>query len=283
MLRFTLNTILGIFRWARRSILLIGCVFFFATTVFTLTSALVQSALAASLGMLGISSVYSALESTVKKKSKTIRKQKVAIKKFDADLQEASKGKTQLLEKNEKLTRNLGDEKTRSGRLETDLKSEENNSKKLASDRDFQKRRANGLADDKKTLQATNAKSAKTIRSHRAAVRSIGGRVTRRTLRSAALNVSSIPFESAPIIGAGVVVSITAYELHMTCDSIDDMNKIYREMGIEPEEDPGFSEKTCAGYIGKLDDLIDSANKTFNMKRIKSIVDELLADINIGG
>ena len=254
MLKSVFKFFLGVFRWARRSILLIGCIFFLSINVLTLTSGFVQSALSASLGFMGLSSVYSTLNSAIRTKKSKIQKQRVANTKLKTDLREASKGKTQLL-----------DEK-----------------KRLSGERDAQKRRADGLGKNNQTLQKANAKAGKALRTQRAAVKSIGGRVTRRTMKSAAINVGSIPFESAPWLGAGVIAVVTMYELHMTCDNIKDMNGIYAAMKIEPEDDPGLVEGTCLGYIDRVESIVETVGNTIDMKKVEGIVERILAKVGIG-
>lgn len=254
MLKSIFDVMRGVFRWVKRSILLIGCIFFFTTNLLTLTTGFVQSALSTSLGVLGLSSVYSALDSTYK---------------------EASKGKEQLLEEKGRLSNSLDEEKVKSKELKRELGTEKSRTELLENNN--QKLRAANTAKTKTITAKTKA-----IKTNKAAVKSIGGRVTRRTLRSAALNVGSIPFESAPFVGAGVVVVVTGYELHMACDSIDDMNEIYRNMGIKPDDDPGFTEKTCVGYIGQVDKLSEKVSDSFYMGRVDKIVNGLLDDLNMG-
>lgn len=86
MLKSTFSILLAILRWARRSILLIGCIFFLTLNVLTLTSTFVQSALASSLGIMGIKSVYSTLDTSLKSKDRSIRKQKNINRKLSSDL-----------------------------------------------------------------------------------------------------------------------------------------------------------------------------------------------------
>ena len=102
MLRSTSSILLAILRWARRSILLIGCIFFLTLNVLTLTSTFVQSALAASMGALGVPTVYSTLDRIIQGKNKEIRKERRLNRHVKADLQ-AEKTRRKSLEKDFKL------------------------------------------------------------------------------------------------------------------------------------------------------------------------------------
>lgn len=282
MLKLILQFLASIFRWLRRSLLLIGCVFFFTTNLLTLTSGFVQSALSASLGMLGLSSIYSVLDSTIQRQKTTIRKQKTTIRKqkatnrkLNSAYKEASKGKTQLLEEKGRLSKSLDEEKAKSKEVKRKLGTEKSRTRILESGNE--KLRATNAAKTK-----TIAAKTRTIKANNAAVKSIGGQVTRRTMKSAAINVAAIPFESVPWVGAGVIAVVTGIELHMTCDNIKDMNQIYASMGIQPEEDPGRVERTCLGYISHVDSIVETVGDTINMIEVQEKVDSILANVGIG-
>ena len=153
MLKSVFRFFLGVFRWTRRSILLIGCIFFLTINVLTLTSGFVQSALSASLGVLGLSSVYSTLNSAIRTKKSKIQKQRVMNTKLKTDLREASKGKTQLLDEKKRLSGEIEGERKKSNQLDNDLKKEKTNSKTITGERDAQKRRADGLDKNNQKLQ----------------------------------------------------------------------------------------------------------------------------------
>lgn len=210
MLKTLYNVLRGAFRWARRSILLIGCIFFLTVNILTLTSSFVQSALAASLGALGIQSVYSSLASTIDRQKGNIRKQKSTISR----------------------------------------------------------------------QTKANRKARRTIRSQKAAVKKVGGRISKRTLRLAAVNLAAIPAESIPLVGVGVILAVTGYELHQTCDNVDDMNSIYASMGIRPDVDPGLAERTCLGYISKYDNFVKLVGDTVDMSKAKQIAEDIISGID---
>jgi len=270
------------FRWARRSILLIGCIFFLTLNVLILTTGFIQSALAATLAATGISTVYSAMDYTIRSKDRDIRKKQIANRELRENYREASKGKEQFIREKRKLTQDLKGEKASTRNLKAKLKKKNatiislaDRSKDLAS-------KTQRLARSNNTLVNTNKQLSSSLSAQKAIVRNLGGNITRRSLKSAAVNVSSIPFESIPWLGAGVVAVVTGIELHMTCDNIKDMNKIYATMGVDPLEDPGAVEKTCLGYIQRVESIIEKVSGSLDMEKVNKWVAEILAKVGIG-
>lgn len=70
---------------------------------------------------------------------------------------------------------------------------------------------------------------------HRAATRRFGNKVATRTRRVAAKSVAAIPAESIPVIGVGVLLADTGYELYAACENLRDVNRLYRELGMPDE------------------------------------------------
>lgn len=262
--------------------MLIGCVFFLTTNVLTLTSGLVQSALSASLGALGITSVYSVLQSAIRAKDVKIRKQGGHIKRLKADYKEASKGKKRLISEKNRLATDLDAEKSKTKKLDSKVRRKNATIQKLAAKGQDLASKTQSLAKKTGSVVDSNRKLSRNIIAQKAVVRNLGGNVTRRSLKSAAINVTSIPFESIPWLGAGVVAVVTGIELHMTCDNIKDMNEIYATMGIEPEDDPGRVESTCLGYIGQVESIVESVSESIDMSKVSKWVDEILAKVGIG-
>lgn len=57
-------------------------------------------------------------------------------------------------------------------------------------------------------------------------------RVAKRTARNITANIAAIPAESIPAIGIGVVLAITAMDLHDACDDLKDMNELSSLMNL---------------------------------------------------
>jgi len=91
-----------------------------------------------------------------------------------------------------------------------------------------------GKLDAKKKIIAKN-KTASIKR--KAATRRFGTRLANRTKRVAAVSVAAIPGETIPFIGATLLIAGTSYELYAACESIQDLDELYADMGM-PDETP---------------------------------------------
>jgi hypothetical protein len=89
-------------------------------------------------------------------------------------------------------------------------------------------------------LQAKIASQQKTITRQasrevrrKAATRRFGTRLANRTKRVATKSLAAIPAESIPVIGIGVLLADTGYELYAACETLRDVNQLYLEMGMK--------------------------------------------------
>lgn len=68
----------------------------------------------------------------------------------------------------------------------------------------------------------------------------------------AAASAAAIPGEAIPLLGFGILVAGTAYELHEACDSMKDLDELYAGLGIE-DEVPGYLvREVCGAQISFL-------------------------------
>jgi hypothetical protein len=81
---------------------------------------------------------------------------------------------------------------------------------------------------NKKTIKKHAATHAK----HKAATKRFGARLAGRTKRVAAASVAAIPGEAIPFIGLSVLIAGTLYELHAACDSMNDLDELYSDLGM---------------------------------------------------
>ena len=63
-------------------------------------------------------------------------------------------------------------------------------------------------------------------------IKKYGNKIVKRTAKTTAKSVASIPLESIPYIGVATILGITAYEIKSACDNKKDMEKLYGELGI---------------------------------------------------
>jgi hypothetical protein len=56
-----------------------------------------------------------------------------------------------------------------------------------------------------------------------------------RTKRVAAKSIAAIPAESIPFIGVAVLIADTGYEFYAACETVQDLDQLYVELGMDDE------------------------------------------------
>ncbi len=79
----------------------------------------------------------------------------------------------------------------------------------------------------------------------KAAVRKFGSRLTSRTKRVAAESIAAIPGKAIPFFGITLLVAGTAYELYEACNSIQDLDQLYSDMGMTDETPDDVMHSVC--------------------------------------
>lgn len=79
----------------------------------------------------------------------------------------------------------------------------------------------------------------------RKTVQDTGKRIQKRTVRSAAANIGSLPAEAIPYLGWAVVVGVTGYELMLACDNLRDLQNLYRQMDAGEVAAPEAMQAIC--------------------------------------
>ena len=74
-----------------------------------------------------------------------------------------------------------------------------------------------GVATVNEVLQSKIAKQDQAIKKRKAVTKRFGNRLVARTKRVAAASVAAIPGEAIPVLGVGLLVAGTAYELYEAC------------------------------------------------------------------
>jgi len=81
----------------------------------------------------------------------------------------------------------------------------------------------------------------------------IARRISKRTLRNISANLAAIPAESIPALGIGVIVAITAMDLHDACSDLKDMDQLTKLSGMN--HDSTHTDKICgidiSEYVNK--------------------------------
>jgi len=79
----------------------------------------------------------------------------------------------------------------------------------------------------------------------RAATRRFGKRLASRTKRVAVKSIAAIPAESIPLVGIAVLISDTAYELYAACETLNDLDTLYRELGVAQPTSEDAVQSVC--------------------------------------
>lgn len=87
----------------------------------------------------------------------------------------------------------------------------------------------------------------KTIKKIKSKTKVITRRVAKRTVRNISANIAAIPAESIPAVGVGIVIAITAMDLHDACEDLKDMDELSSLMNFE--NDNKETSKICGMSI----------------------------------
>lgn len=91
------------------------------------------------------------------------------------------------------------------------------------------------------------------IEALRSRARDAGKRISQRTFRVAKAEVARIPAEGIPFVGAAVLVAGVAYDLHAMCQSMEDLDDLYQNCGMDDRVDQGWVKYICHPPIPTLD------------------------------
>jgi len=72
-----------------------------------------------------------------------------------------------------------------------------------------------------------------------------GNKIVKRTARTTAKSIASIPLEAIPYIGIATIVAITGYEIKSACDNKKDMDSLYSELGFFNNEETNTFDDVC--------------------------------------
>lgn len=93
------------------------------------------------------------------------------------------------------------------------------------------------LAMERKVLQDKANMQLKKTGESKKLIRGVSRKMQKRIAFNAARNISSIAAESLPVIGAGVVVIVTAYEIKDACENLKDLHQLAIAAGVEHGDD----------------------------------------------
>jgi len=94
-------------------------------------------------------------------------------------------------------------------------------------------------------------------------VHKMANKIRSRTLRNISVNVSSIPAGSVPLIGAGVVIGVTAMDINDACNSMKDMDSIFSILEIEDNTED--TQKVCGYNVNEYQDKYDKVHSDVDL------------------
>jgi len=93
------------------------------------------------------------------------------------------------------------------------------------------------LAMERKALQEKVNMQLKKAGESKKLIKGVSRKMQKRITFNAARNISSIAAESLPVVGAGVVVVVTAYEIKDSCENLKDLHQLAIAAGLEHDAD----------------------------------------------
>ncbi len=109
----------------------------------------------------------------------------------------------------------------------------------------------------KKNTQIASQQAA--IKTQKKAAQRFGRRLTTRTGKLVATSIAELPAEAIPLLGIPVLIAATAYEIKMACDTLDDLDTLYAELGMDDRIDKGVMGEVCNPVIPSAQQLHDIA------------------------
>lgn len=100
-----------------------------------------------------------------------------------------------------------------------------------------------------------------------AAVKNISKRISQRVVRNIGVNVSSIPVQSVPYLGAALVLSVTAADIYDGCQTIKDTNEMLLMVG--DKNDITDENVVCGVKLPSIEELKLEVGKLLSIEEFK--------------
>lgn len=111
-----------------------------------------------------------------------------------------------------------------------------------------------------KEIEATHTALKRTSETRAAAVMTTSQRLAVRSLTNASRNVSSVFAETIPIVGTGIILAVTAWDVHDACETLKDINKL-NSVFDHPQED---EVKVCGMKVPTKQEVLAKARANAN-------------------
>ena len=110
---------------------------------------------------------------------------------------------------------------------------------------------------DNQMLRKQNQELISKLHAHHAKLdkaRAFSQRIAKRTARNLAFNVTSLPEEAAPYLGAAMVVTVTTADVIDGCETVRDVNEMLRILEIDPIDD--HESEVCGIKVPNVDEVL---------------------------
>ena len=85
-------------------------------------------------------------------------------------------------------------------------------------------------------------------------------------------SIAAIPAESIPFLGVAVLIADTGYEVYAACETLEDLDKLYAELGMADETPDDVMHTACnpeltdagevwGGVVAKSGEWLDQARE----------------------
>lgn len=237
-----------------------------ASNIASLTSNAFNTFVGGLLGTMGLATVYSLLDSNNKKLKTLSNQQAATIKK-----QAASANRLKANSASE--TKRIKALKGTIAQQNTNIKTLQHKNTKLQS-----------VANGYKTASGKweYAHKAQALNQSKAASK-VASSIASRSVRVAKASLARIPAEAIPYAGAAILVGGTAYELKAMCEDMDDLNTLYKNLGLQERVDSSTLNTLCHPSLPSVDALISQINLQDVMeetqKRISAMAKEITSQL----
>ena len=129
------------------------------------------------------------------------------------------------------------------------------------------------LTSDLNKSRKNTAKYKTNLSSMKKRIKTISANIVTRSVKNTTRNMASIPAESIPWIGAGVIIAVTAIDIKDSCDTMKDMNEIMKTLELKEYNDEANS--ICGNKINFKNEYLEMKdNIAIYLHNLKEISDK---------
>ena len=116
---------------------------------------------------------------------------------------------------------------------------------------------ASGMQLKLSSKDATIKKHKASTLKRKAATRRFGTRLASRTTRVVGKSIAAIPAESIPFLGVAVLIADTGYEIYAACETMQDLDALYAQLGMTDEAPDDAMHTACNAQLPNAGEVWD--------------------------